>query len=630
MEDTTDVEAPVAEAASASAEWIARPWLARLLRAAIVLVPLATVTFLAWRIHVTLGPSSSVAAGVVRWLALSAFCTIGIQLLDRFAKRLLPLTVLLRMSIVFPDDVPSRFRLAMRYGTTRQLERDIAAGTLDTSTPQKAAEKLIGLVTQLSDHDRATRGHTERVRAYADLVAKEMGFSNEERQKLHWAGLIHDIGKLSVPAAILNKQEPLTDNEWAQLQLHPNEGWVLCGPLREWLGEWAEATRDHHERWDGTGYPRRLSGHEISRGGRIIAVVDAFDVMTSARSYKQPVSYDEARSELARCSGEHFDPEVVRGFLALSLTKRRHRWSVLSWLANSPFITSVTTTASNVGPVATSIVAVSLTAGAVLTPLADLEPAPDEFALRVVEEPVTTTTLAPAPTTTITVTPAPTTTTTTTTVPAPSTTTTVPPATTTTVAVTVPPTTTVAPSTTTTTTTTIPESVFTDGFLGGGAGDVLNLVPDVSGGATLNIDGDGNPGLTIVRSPDGLIEINSPSVQAWGSAVAEDLTLTGHATLRLHAATADFTEGFGIVIAGLIECTSPSAGCVTISTGQMGFAQSGFGSDFGEIEIYLGNINHTIAAGNHLLITVAVPESSTHDLWIEFGSVTYPSEFRIS
>jgi HD-GYP domain-containing protein (c-di-GMP phosphodiesterase class II) len=621
MEETTDVEAPEAEAASAPAEWVARPWLARLLRAAIVLVPLTTVTFLAWRIHVSLGPSSSVAAGVVRWLALSAFCTIGIQLLDRFAKRLLPLTVLLRMSVVFPDDVPSRFRLAMRYGTTRQLERDIESGTLDTSTPQEAAEKLLGLVTQLSNHDRATRGHTERVRAYADLVAKEMGFSTEERRKLHWAGLIHDIGKLSVPAAILNKQEPLTDREWAQLQLHPNEGWVLTGSLREWLGEWAEATRDHHERWDGTGYPRRLSGHEISRGGRIIAVVDAFDVMTSARSYKQAVSYDEARSELARCSGEHFDPEVVRAFLALSLTKRRHRWSVLSWLANSPFITSVTTTASSVGPVATSIVAVSLTGGAVLTPLADIEPAPDEAALRVVDEPASTTT-EPAPTTTVTVTLAPTTTTT---VPATSTTTVAP--TTTTVAVTIPPTTTVAP---TTTTTTIPESIFSDGFLGGGTGDVLNLVPSVTGGATLNIDGDGNPGLTIVRSPDGLIEIDSPSVQAWGSAITEDLTLTGHATLRLHAATAGFTEGFGILIAGLVECTSPSAGCITISTGQMGFAQSGFGSDFGEVEIYLGNIDHTIAAGNHLLITVAVPDSSTHDLWIEFGSEAHPSEFRIS
>jgi len=119
-------------------------------------------------------------------------------------------------------------------------------------------------------------------------------------------------------------------------------------------------------------------------------------------------------------------------------------------------------------------------------------------------------------------------------------------------------------------------------------------------------------------------------VQAWGSAITDDLTLTGHATLTLHAATAGFTEGFGIVIAGLVECTSPSSGCTTISTGQMGFAQSGFGSDFGEIEIYLGNINRTITAGNHLLITVAVPESSTHDLWIEFGSETYPSEFRIS
>ncbi len=159
---------------------------------------------------------------------------------------------------------------------------------------------------------------------------------------------------------------------------------------------------------------------------------------------------------------------------------------------------------------------------------------------------------------------------------------------------------------------------------------MLNLVPSVSGGAVANIDGDGNPGLTIPRSPDGLIEINSPSVRAWGSAITEELTLTGHATLRLHAATAGFTEGFGIVIVGLVECTAPSSGCTTIATGQMGFAQSGFGSTFGTVDVFLGSVDHTIAAGNHLLITVAVPETSTHDLWIEFGSETHPSEFRIS
>ena len=629
MKDTSVVGADAAEASSAPPQWVARPWLARSLRAAIVLGPLALVTFTAWRIHIMLGPSATVAAGVARWLVLSAFCTIAIQLFDRIGKRLLPLTVLLRMSIVFPDDVPSRFRLAMRYGTTRQLERDVLGGSLDESTPQFAAERLIGLVAQLSDHDRATRGHTERVRAYADLVGAEMGFSTEERQKLHWAGLIHDVGKLSVPAEILNKIEPLTDREWQQLQTHPNEGWTLVQPLVEWLGEWAEATRDHHERWDGTGYPRRLSGHEISRGGRIIAVVDAFDVMTSARSYKTAVSWDEARSELAKSAGNQFDPDVVRSFLALSLTKRRHRWSIFSWLANSPIMTSVTTTASNVGPVATSAVAATITAGAILSPLVDLEPPEEEFASRVVE---TTTTIPyeePTPTTTV---PVPITVPTTTTVaPTTTTTTTTLAPTTTTVAVTVPPTTT-APTTTVapTTTTTIPEPPFSDSFLGGGAGDVLSLVPSVSGGATLNIDGDGNPGLTIVRSPDGLIEIDSPSVQAWGSALADDLTVTGHATLRLHVATADFTEGFGIVIAGLVECTTPSSGCTTIATGQMGFAQSGFGNDFGAIDVYLGGVDRTFTAGNHLLITVAVPESSTHDLWIQFGSETHPSEFRIS
>ncbi|NIR39344.1 MAG: HD domain-containing protein, partial [Actinobacteria bacterium] len=93
---------------------------------------------------------------------------------------------------------------------------------------------------------------------------------------------------------------------------HPNEGWKLVQPLRGWLGEWARATRDHHERWDGGGYPRGLRGHEISRAGRIVAVVDAFDVMTSRRTYSEPMSFETARAELARCAGAQFDPDVVR------------------------------------------------------------------------------------------------------------------------------------------------------------------------------------------------------------------------------------------------------------------------------------------------------------------------------
>ena len=625
MEDVTKTDAR---------QWVARPGLSLALRVALTLAPIIVVTFAAWQIHLALGPPSVLIDGVARWVALSAGCTVAIRLLDRLAKRLLPLTVLLRMTIVFPDDVPSRFRVALRYGTTRQLARDVQSGGLSDDTPQIAAERLLSLVAQLSAHDRATRGHTERVRAYADLVAEQLGFSDEERHKLHWAGLLHDIGKLSVPAAVLNKTDPLTELEWAQIRTHPQEGWVMVQPLREWLGEWAEATRDHHERWDGAGYPRGISGYDISRAGRIISVVDAFDVMTSARSYKEPVSFDEARSELASASGSHFDPEVVRAFLALSLTRRRTRWSFLSWLANSPIITSVAGgTATVPATVATGMAAATVAASSMVIPALESDSQPIEVAVErvTIDEPVetTTTTTTTPPSTTA----APSTTTSTTT-----TTTTVPPTTTTAGTVAAVPTTTAPPPTTTAaptttappTTTTVPQVLFANGYLGGGSGDVLNLIDDVDGGSTLNLDGDPNPGLTVPRSDDGLIEIDDPEVQAWRFTMAEETRLAGDVTLHVHAAVENYQDGFAVLLVGLVQCEQPSSQCTTLLSGQSGFAQVGFGSSFGEVEVHLGSIDHTVPAGKHVLVTVAVAQSSTHDVWLEFGSTAYPSGLYVS
>ncbi|MEM9204475.1 MAG: HD-GYP domain-containing protein [Actinomycetota bacterium] len=626
-------------------QWVARPGWALLLRVALTLGPIIAVTAAAWQVHLTLGSPSTFISGVARWVALSATCTIAIRLLDRFAKKLLPLTVLLRMTIVFPDDVPSRFRVALRYGTTRQLERDVESGALRHDTPQEAAERLLALVARLSAHDRATRGHTERVRAYADLVAEQLGYSDDERHKLHWAGLLHDIGKLAVPAAVLNKKGPLTEHEWEQVRRHPEAGWELVQPLRAWLGEWAEATLDHHERWDGAGYPQGLAGSEISRGGRIISVVDAFDVMTSARSYKEPISFDAARSELAAASGSHFDPDVVRAFLALSLTKRRTQWSVLSWFANSPIITSVTSGGASVpASVATGMVAATVAAGSMVVSGDSPNPEPIEVALERAIESTTTTTISVAPTVPVTTT-APTTTTAPPTTAPPTTvitatppttiaptttaaptTTTAPPATT------VPPPTTTAPTTTTVPppTTTVAVDAIDNSYLGGGLGDVLNLVDTVDGAAVADLDGDPNPGLTIARSSDGLIEIDDPNVHAWRFSTTNDTQIQGNVFLRLHAAIENFDDGFAVLLVGLVACDSPAASCTELLSGQGAFAQVGFGSDFGAVEVDLGSIDTTVPAGKHILITIAVATSSTHDVWLQFGSSAFPSQLLVN
>ena len=162
--------------------------------------------------------------------------------------------------------------------------------------------------------------------------------TTHDRQKLQWAALIHDMGKITVPPEILNKKGKPTDAEWAILQNHPMRGEELVAPVAEWLGEWVHAVGGHHERWDGTGYPRQLAGNDIPRAAAIVAVADSFEVMTAVRSYKSAMSLADARAELTRCSGTHFSPDIVRAFLNISLPKLRRAGGALGSLAHVPFI----------------------------------------------------------------------------------------------------------------------------------------------------------------------------------------------------------------------------------------------------------------------------------------------------
>jgi hypothetical protein len=129
-----------------------------------------------------------------------------------------------------------------------------------------------------------------------------------------------------VPGAILNKPDRPDEAEWATLKRHPEEGAHLVEPLATWLGPWAGSVGHHHERWDGHGYPEGLAGEEISLGGRILAIADAYEVMTAARAYKVPLSAAVARQELVASAGTHFDPALVRAFMGISL-------GVLWWTA---------------------------------------------------------------------------------------------------------------------------------------------------------------------------------------------------------------------------------------------------------------------------------------------------------
>jgi len=280
------------------------------------------------------------ASIVGRFIAIAASAMVALIIFEKLARRLLPLTTLLRLSLVFPDRAPSRFKMALKAGSGKRMERELVEARIKglSDTPGRAAEQLILLSTAIVAHDRRTRGHSERVRLYAELVGQELRLSPQERAKLQWAALIHDVGKITVPAEILNKRGRPNDAEWEILQSHPANGERLAAPVAEWLGEWAHAIGGHHERWDGSGYPRGLRGNEIPRAAAIVAVADSFEVMTAVRSYKTAMPLTDGRAELTRCAGTHFSPDIVRAFLNISLPKLRRAGGVAASLAHLPFV----------------------------------------------------------------------------------------------------------------------------------------------------------------------------------------------------------------------------------------------------------------------------------------------------
>ena len=157
---------------------------------------------------------------VVWLLMLLVIATFVLRLVDRQARRLLPLATLLRLSLVFPDQAPSRFSLALKSGTGRALERAVADTTAESEfgTPQETAEAVVALIGAVGRHDRMTRGHCERVRAYSDLIGQQLGLDEESASKLHWAALLHDVGKLDVSPTVLNKKGRLTRRVGARVR----------------------------------------------------------------------------------------------------------------------------------------------------------------------------------------------------------------------------------------------------------------------------------------------------------------------------------------------------------------------------------------------------------------------------
>ncbi|HEY2508757.1 MAG TPA: HD-GYP domain-containing protein [Streptosporangiaceae bacterium] len=162
--------------------------------------------------------------------------------------------------------------------------------------------------------DYYTRGHGDRVSRGAVMIARRIGMSPDRIEAIRYAGMLHDVGKLGVPTQVLQKTGPLTEDEYAAIQLHPMRGLEIVREIG-FLYEALNGIMHHHERIDGRGYPMGLAGHEIPEFARIIAVADAFDSMTTTRSYREAKTLDQAIGQLREGAGSQFDPLLVQAFM---------------------------------------------------------------------------------------------------------------------------------------------------------------------------------------------------------------------------------------------------------------------------------------------------------------------------
>ncbi|MFQ5844037.1 MAG: HD domain-containing phosphohydrolase [Planctomycetota bacterium] len=219
----------------------------------------------------------------------------------------------------------------------KRLEEKIFEKTMDLMRKNKEVERqakhlkdllldlresydatLEALVQAIESRDSETKHHCRRVQEYALMLADRVGVTPEERINIGYGALLHDVGKIGVPDAILLKPDTLTEEEWSTMRNHTLIGYKMVSRIKFLKGA-TDIVLYHHERWDGSGYPYRISGEDIPLGARIFSVIDAFDAIASERVYKEAVPVDEALCEIGRCSGTQFDPTIVQKFLEIPM-----------------------------------------------------------------------------------------------------------------------------------------------------------------------------------------------------------------------------------------------------------------------------------------------------------------------
>ncbi|OEF99980.1 hypothetical protein BHF71_06810 [Vulcanibacillus modesticaldus] len=252
-----------------------------------------------------------------------------INTVDKFMKACMPVKETLTFDLYIDNDKIAGISLDIAKESNKNFSDDakkvmnsfknLASAFFTVKRYREAQEEfqrdiIVSIIQLLEIHDKYTKDHSQNVALLAREIAKEMELSREEIEKAYWAGMLHDIGKILIPESILNKEGPLTKDEYQQIKNHPYWGYMTLSKSKL-LTDISEYVLQHHEHWDGSGYPKNLKGDEIHLISQILAVADTWDAMRSDRSYRKALTKEIAIKEIVDKKGEQFSPKVVDVFL---------------------------------------------------------------------------------------------------------------------------------------------------------------------------------------------------------------------------------------------------------------------------------------------------------------------------
>ncbi len=253
-----------------------------------------------------------------RSVALSLFLSTIVPLIAGIAQVFAYGLSLINMTVVGMSVLLYVFALldlqdALELAREREIESYREAHRKEHALFEETAEALVNAI---DTKDRYTQGHSTRVAAYAQMIARAAGKPAEECEEIYFAALLHDVGKIGVPDSIITKDGRLTEEEFSQIKLHPVYGNQILSSIHH-SAHLSDGAHYHHERFDGKGYPDGLTGADMPDVARIIAVADAYDAMTSKRSYRDPLPQQKVREELIKGTGTQFDPTYAAIMVSL-------------------------------------------------------------------------------------------------------------------------------------------------------------------------------------------------------------------------------------------------------------------------------------------------------------------------